>query len=125
MTAGEWVKEKRKNANLGMRQFAILIGELPSNWCNTENGRRELPQSDDKLRKIAKVLGIRENSADWDTLFNYVTRPVRLSADINKAIQIEHVPTLLRTINERRLDGEQVRKVIQYVEKHFRTGASK
>lgn len=119
MHPGEWVKAKRKTAGLGMRQFAVLIGELPSNWCNTENARRELPQSEDKLRAIAQVLGFRENGEDWDTLFGFVTRPVRLPTDLAQAMQIEHVPTLLRTIDERRLSGDEVQRVIKYVRKHF------
>jgi len=123
MSPGEWVKAKRQNANLGMRQFAVMIGEQPSNWCNTENGRRGLPEA--KLEKIAKVLGIRENSEDWDTLFGFVSRPARLSADLSQAIKIEHVPTLLRTINNKRLNGEQVQQIVKYVEKHFRSGDSR
>jgi len=120
--AGDWLREKRKAASIGLRQFAILIGESPSNWCNVENGRRPPPQSEDKLRRIAQVLGIRSNGDDWDYLFGIVKRPPRAAADIERYAQIEHVPTLLRTIGERKLSGEEILRVIKYVERYFGKG---
>ncbi len=81
---GEWLKEKRKNALLGLRKFSLLIGDLPSNVCNIENGNRQPWQNEAKLRKVAEVLGIRENSEDWDTLFGIVKRPNQPPADLNK-----------------------------------------
>lgn len=117
---GEWIRSKRKAMDFGMREFAMLIEELPSNWCNVENGRRELPKSEEKLRLIAKVLGIREHSEEWETLFGFVARPVRLPLEIGQAIEIEHVPTLLRTINDKRLSPAEVQKVIEFVEKELR-----
>ena len=120
MHPGKWVKQKRQRAGFGMRQFAILIGEQPSNWCNVENERRDIPKKEEKLRKIAQVLGIRENSEEWDVLMGFVSKPVMLPADLGNAIGIEHVPNLLRTIGEKRLTGEEVRKIIRYVKKNFK-----
>lgn len=119
MNFGEWIKAKRIAARFGLRQFALLIGEIPSNWCNIENGNRSAPQRDEKLRKIAEVLGFRENSAEWDELFGFVSRPVRLPTPVAEAMEIAYVPTLLRTINEKRLSGEEVQRIIQYVNKYF------
>ena len=119
MSAAEWLRDKRRGAGLGLRQFAILIGESPANWCNFENGRRPAPQNEPKLRKIAQVLGIRENSEDWDALFGIVSRPNRPPADVEQFAQRQLVPTLLRTIGERRLNKEQMEKLIKYVQKNF------
>jgi transcriptional regulator with XRE-family HTH domain len=119
VAAAEWIRDKRRAAEIGLREFAILIGESPANWCNFENGRRPAPQNEPKLRKIAQVLGIRENSEDWDTLFNIVRKPNRPPADIEQYAQTQLVPTLLRTIKERRLKRPQIEKLIKYVQKTF------
>lgn len=117
--AAEWLRDKRRDAGIGLREFAVLIGELPANWCNFENGRRKCPQNEEKLRKIAHVLGIREFSDDWDTLFNIVKKPNRPPADIEQVAQMQLVPTLLRTIKERRLKKPQMEKLIKYVQRTF------
>jgi transcriptional regulator with XRE-family HTH domain len=117
--AAEWLRDKRRAAGIGLREFAVLIGESPANWCNFENGRRKAPQNDAKLRKIAQVLGIREHSEDWETLFGIVRRPNRPPADVEKYAQLELVPTLLRTIGERRLNRPQMERIIKYVNKNF------
>jgi transcriptional regulator with XRE-family HTH domain len=117
--AAEWLRDKRRDAGLGLRQFAVLIGESPANWCNFENGRRPAPQNEAKLRKIAQVLGIRELSEDWDTLFGIVRKPNKPPADVEHVAQRELVPTLLRTIGERRLNKQQMERLIKYVRANF------
>lgn len=119
VSAAEWLRDKRRAAGLGLREFALMIGESPANWCNFENGRRRAPQNEPKLRRIAQVLGIRENSEDWDRLFEVVRRPNRPPADIEPYMQRELVPTLLRTIGERRLDRDEMQQLIQYVQEAF------
>lgn len=120
---GDWLREKRKAAGLGLRKFAILIGDLPSNVCNIENGRRKAWQNEEKLRKVASVLGFQEYDEDWDTLFGMARRPNQPPADIAASFEKnEYLPTLMRTIQERQLTEEEIKKVINYVEKNFRKG---
>ena len=116
---GNWLRESRIRASLGLRQFAGLIGDSPSNVCNLENGRRPIPTDEIKLRKMAEVLGIRENSDEWDTLFSLARRPTQPPADLAWITNIEHVPTLLRTIGEYQLGPEEIQRLLKYVHRTF------
>lgn len=122
MSAGDWLREKRKKALLGLRKFSLLIGDLPSNVCNIENGNRQPWQNEAKLRKVAEVLGIRENSEDWDTLFGIVKRPNQPPADLISYMNHPLVPTLLRTIGEYQLSEDDLQKVLKYVKTKFGKG---
>lgn len=121
---GNWLREARKHASLGLRQFAGLIGDSPSNVCNLENGRRPIPTDPAKLRKMADVLGIRENSEDWGMLFGLARRPDQPPADILPIAMMEPVPTLLRTIKEYQLKPDEIDKLLKYVQKTFGKGRS-
>lgn len=89
-SAGEWLRDKRIDAMLGLRQFARLIEDSPSNVCNIENGKRRPWQNSEKLTKVAEVLGIPKNSADWDTLFRIVTRPQDPPKECMKRLKASH-----------------------------------
>ena len=117
---GEWLQEKRDRASLGLRKFALLIGDSPSNVCNIENGERAPWRNEPKLRKVAEVLGIKENSDDWDMLFRLARRPDQPPADLISYTHMEMIPTLLRTIGEYQLNEDEIRQVLQYVKRKFR-----
>jgi transcriptional regulator with XRE-family HTH domain len=119
---GEWLRERRVRAALGLRQFAQLIGDSPSNVCNIENGKRPPWQNEPKLRRVAEVLGIKENSEDWDALFGKARRPDQPPADLARYMQFPYVPTLLRTIGEYQLNEEEIKKLLSYVKKTFGKG---
>src|SRR5947208_1178376 len=93
---GELVRKLRLRAGIGLRRFAALIGELPSNWSSIEHGRTPPRRSPEKLREIADALGLREGTDNWDRLFNSATRTGSLPADIEHMASRKLVPVLLR-----------------------------
>ena len=122
MEIGEWLREQRSRAALGLRQFAQMIGDSPSNVCNIENGRRPAWQNEPMLRRVADALGIRENSDDWDMLFGGVVRPNQPPPDLARYMQFPLVPVLLRTIGEYQLTEDEVRRLLTYVKRTFGKG---
>lgn len=48
-TFGSFLKKKRLDMNLGLREFAKLIGMQPSNYCNVEAGSLPPPRKNWKL----------------------------------------------------------------------------
>ncbi len=66
MNVREVIKRWRKETYLGPREFAFLIGVLPSDYLNFENGG-EMVISDKLATAIIDALGI-PLSLDWFTI---------------------------------------------------------
>ena len=116
---GEWLRDKREQAGLGLRKFALLIGDSPSNVCNIENEERPPWRNEPRLRKVAEVLAIREYSEDWDTLFDLARRPGHAPADLVPCLQGQMIPMLLRTFDEYQLNEQELELVLKYVRRRF------
>lgn len=116
---GEWLRIKRERAGLGLRKFALLIGDSPSNVCNIENEERPPWRNEPRLRKVAEVLGIKEHSEDWDTLFELARKPGQPPADLVTCLQGQMIPVLLRTFDEYQLSEQELEAVLKYVRRRF------
>lgn len=55
---GSYFRNLRLSRSIGLRRFAKLVGDSPSNICGVEQGRRGLPQNIEKLTKWADVLNL-------------------------------------------------------------------
>ena len=107
---GEFVREKRLSLGYGLRRFAELVGMLPSNYNHMEKGRMSPPQSKAKLDEIAEALGIQEGSDEYHRLMDLaVEGKDKLPADVaSYAKEVELVPTLLRTLNNRKMSEAEL-----------------
>ena len=65
-TFGAFIKEKRGERELGLREFCISASIDPSNYSKYE--RDILPPSADHLKRIARGLKIKVNSEPWDRM---------------------------------------------------------
>ena len=111
---GEFVRDKRLEAGYGLRQFASLIGILPSNYNHMEKGRMPPPQDKGRLDQIAEVLGIEVGSEDYHRLMDLaVASKDKLPADVEEyARQNELVPVLLRTLENRKLSKQELEELV-------------
>ena len=102
---GEFMRKKRLDSGFGLRQFASLVGILPSNYNHMEKGRMSPPQDKARLDQIAEVLEFDSGSKDYHTLMDLaVANKEKLPADIEEyARKNELVPVLLRTLNNCKL----------------------
>ena len=55
---GDFIKEKRINKEITLREFCRQLELDASNWSKIERGVMSPPQDEEKLKQIAKVLGI-------------------------------------------------------------------
>jgi transcriptional regulator with XRE-family HTH domain len=112
---GEFVREKRLEAGYGLRQFAALVGILPSNYNHMEKGRMSPPQDKARLDQIAEVLGIEPGTEDSHTLMDLaVEGKNKLPADVAEfARQNELVPVLLRTLENRKPSREEFENLVR------------
>ena len=67
---GEFVKEMRMKADLTLREFCRQLGEDASNWSKVEREKLSPPRDESKLKQIALILCIKEDSNEWNTLFD-------------------------------------------------------
>ena len=112
---GEFLKEKRLQANFGLRMFAELVGMQTTNLSSVEHGRRKPPADPAKLREIAVALGLKEGSDGWCRFFDLArqaTASDELPADVRHMAERSLVPALLRTIDNRQLSDEEMEKLI-------------
>ena len=123
MNWGEFVREKRLAAGVGLRQFAGLVGLQPSNYNNMEKGRMSPPQDKKRLDQIAEVLGIEPGSADYHTLMDLaVAGKDRLPADVAQyAKDNKLVPVLLRTIENRKPSKEEFAELVRRLNEDLST----
>lgn len=70
---GSYFRNLRLSRSIGLRRFAKLVGDSPSNICGVEQGRRGLPQNIEKLTKWADVLDL--SLDERDQLFKLGLRP--------------------------------------------------
>jgi len=68
---GTFVKEKRLSGDMTLREFCRKLNEDPSNWSKIEREKLSPPQEDQKLARIAAVLGIEVGTDGWNTLVDY------------------------------------------------------
>ena len=109
---GKTLKRLRLSAGVGLRRFADMIDEPPSNLSAMEHGRRAAPADPVRLREIAEALGLVEGSDDWNEFFDSARREGELPADVCHVAGRELVPALLRTIDNRQLSDEEIARLI-------------
>ncbi len=68
---GEFIKKLRSEKRLGLREFCISADCDPSNWSKVERGVLPPPQDQELLNRIAVILGLAENSKEWELIFDY------------------------------------------------------
>ena len=117
---GSFLRELRLHKGFGLRAFAKEIGWLPSNLSHTETGRINPPRDSKVLRHIAKILGLKEGTADWGAFFDLAAKdePTRVPADVADFVREEELaPIMLRTVANKKLTRAQIEKLIEKIKK--------
>ena len=89
----------------------------PSNFCNLEHGMLKPPQDNSKLKKLAAALNLKLGTAEFVEFAD-------LAAKANDAVPVdiadlitedEAIPLMLRSIGNRKLTREDVRRIVALV----------
>jgi transcriptional regulator with XRE-family HTH domain len=123
--AGSYLKALRLSRGYGLRQFAEMIDELPSNLSAMEHGRRRLPASPEKLRLMADTLALSEGSTEWEQFFFLARQPGQLPADLQDFAELELFPVVCRTLNELRPTEKELKLLVEMLKRRRRREASK
>lgn len=114
------LKSYRIRAGYGLRQFAEMIGEAPSNYAGVESGARNPWRSSEKLRAVADALTLEEGTRDWDAFFFAAGKIV--PPDVERIMDRPMIPVLLRTVDELQLSEDQLRKLCATLRKRHGKG---
>ena len=114
---GEFIKEKRISKGISLREFCKRLKIDASNWSKVERGLLAPPQDQERLREIARALGIRFGSALW--------REMKDKANIDAGIIPEDIlsdekvlnslPMFFRTIRSEKPTPEDLDKLIDMI----------
>lgn len=114
---GTFVKEKRLAADLTLREFCRRTGEDASNWSKIEREKMPPPKDKTKLATIAAVLGIEQDSDDWNKLVDFAdvdsgTIPEYIRSDQEV---LNALPLFFRTVGSEKPTAEELRELIRHL----------
>ena len=114
---GEFVKKLRIENSLTLREFCRIANLDPSNWSKIERGIFPPPKGKQVLQGIAELLNIKEESEEYNTLFDLAvishipTDLVRNHRVVNK------LPVFFRTIRGEKPSREELEELINMMRK--------
>ena len=116
---GEYVKNKRLEKNLTLREFCRRLEEDASNWSKIERGVLGPPQDTEKLRKIAAILGIAKGGSEWKEFVDMATVgagviPEYIMSD--KKI-VDALPFFFRTVGSVKPTKEELEELIEAIKR--------
>ena len=116
---GEFVKERRVARDITLRKFCQAIDWDASNWSKIERGLLSPPQDEEKLKRIAEVIGIEQGSDDWQAMKDLSRLGMqKLPDDIAADSRIVNaLPLFFRTVRSDKPTTEELDKLIAMIKK--------
>ena len=116
---GEFIKEKRIALEMTLREFCRKLEEDPSNWSKVERGVNPPPKDENKLKKIAEILNIKEETSDYSLLMDSAKTdagaiPDYIMADKNL---LDSLPIFFRTMGSVKPTKEEIQELIEILKK--------
>jgi transcriptional regulator with XRE-family HTH domain len=118
---GAFFRKKRHETGLTLREFCIKHDLDPGNMSKLERGILPPPRDEEKKRKYAKALGIREGTDDWYTFFDLAAACAgSLPNDIaaNEEI-IRALPAFFRVVRTAEDSEKVLERLIEAVKKEL------
>ncbi len=116
---GEFIKEKRIEKGISLREFCKRMEIDASNWSKVERGLLAPPQDEEKLKKIAQVLNIKLGSRLWKEMKDkanidagLIPEDIRTDKDV-----LNSLPMFFRTIRSEKPTPEELDKLIDMIRK--------
>jgi transcriptional regulator with XRE-family HTH domain len=116
---GEYVKNKRVEKELTLREFCRRLEEDASNWSKIERGVMGPPQDTGKLKKIAAILDIAEGSAEWDQFLDQARVGAGIIPDyiMSDKEVVEVLPVFFRTVGSVKPTKEELEEFIETIKR--------
>lgn len=116
---GEFIKERRIVKDISLRKFCKTIDYDASNWSKVERGLLAPPQEDEKLNLIAKVLGIKKHTDEWQEMIDLARVSANhLPDDISSdKTMLNSLPLFFRTVRSEKPSAEDLDKLLALLKK--------
>jgi transcriptional regulator with XRE-family HTH domain len=116
---GEFVKERRIEKGVSLREFCKRIEIDASNWSKVERGMLAPPQDEEKLKKIARALGIKFGSALWEEMKDKANIDAGIIPEdiLSDEEVLNSLPMFFRTIRSEKPTPEELDKLINIIRK--------
>ncbi|MBU2492338.1 MAG: helix-turn-helix domain-containing protein [Bacteroidetes bacterium] len=117
MNFGEFIKEKRLQKRLSLRNFCELCVLDPSNWSKIERSRLPLTLDRGKLEEIASILDLKAGSEDWQKFFDLVTIAKGIIPEYVYSDEevLEALPIFFRTASGEKPNKQELEKIITLI----------
>jgi transcriptional regulator with XRE-family HTH domain len=114
---GDFLRLTRLEKGLTARFVASAAEMLPSNFSKLEHGLLTPPRDAEKQKRLMAALNIQAGSAAAEKFFDLAAKaanstPIDLAQIISEN---ETVPLLLRTIGNKRLSEDQIKRLVAIV----------
>jgi transcriptional regulator with XRE-family HTH domain len=119
MTFGEFIREKRIQAEMSLREFCRQAELDPSNWSKIERGILPALGTRESLEGIAKLLGIKKNTSDWITFFDLASiSQQRIPDDVYEDEEVvAALPVFFRTVRGEKPSEDELDKLYALLKK--------
>jgi transcriptional regulator with XRE-family HTH domain len=116
---GEYIKNRRLEKGLGLREFCKKIDIDASNWSKVERGVLSPPQDEEKLRNIAQALDVNFESEEWKEMKDLANIDAGIiPSDILSDKQVlDALPMFFRTMRSEKPTPEELNKLINMIRK--------
>ncbi len=113
---GELVQGRRAEIRLTLRDCAVRAGMDAGNLSRLERGRVAPPQDPEILARLIEALELTGSLRAQELMDLGAMQNGRIPRDILSNEEVmSALPILLRTVNNRQLDGAQVDKLIELI----------
>ncbi len=116
---GDFIKQKRLDRNITLRQFCFDNDFDPGNYSKMERGLLAPPSGKEHLDKYAKALGFKTGSDDWREFFDRASAcrgeiPEEILKD---AELVNKLPLFFRTLRGEKVPKEKLKELAEIIRK--------
>jgi transcriptional regulator with XRE-family HTH domain len=114
MTFGDFVRAKRMETDLSLREFCKQAETDPSNWSKVERAILPAPANREFLESVAKLLKLKKGEADWFTFFDLAAiSQQKIPDDVYEDENVlSALPVFFRTVRGEKPSNEELDKLI-------------
>ncbi len=114
---GEFIKKRRLDQGISLREFCRLMDVDASNWSKIERGIISPPQDDKRLREIASILKIEVGTSLWQEIKDMAKIDAgAIPDDIRSESRIlNSLPIFFRTLRSEK--PEELERLIDFIRK--------
>ncbi|MBM4161147.1 MAG: helix-turn-helix domain-containing protein [Ignavibacteria bacterium] len=114
MTFGEFVRTKRLEVELSLREFCKQAETDPSNWSKVERGILPAPANREFLESVAKLLKLKKGERDWFAFFDLAAiSQQKIPDDVYEDENVlSALPVFFRIVRGERPSSEELDKLI-------------